>query len=265
MFSASTSISFGQDFTRPPSVYSVSNNDLVQVALSSVDLNRIVVLDDKIAGIHCPKGFCTISKEPDSDGGILLDLANSPSEQKGNVRIHPPFTFFVDTTSGKHYSVLAIPTPMRAQTAIFKIAENAKEKMEEKMKSLAWVTFLTDLQKQAVYGFEHNQAIEGYKKYDLRQDYPNCTDKIRKENKICIEPNTLNSLPMMVFHNGQYNVLVYKVLNTSNISKQLHPSDFYGRGAASIAFVPDLTNVPADGFTYMYEIVDGRGVGRNDE
>ncbi|MFA0213341.1 type-F conjugative transfer system secretin TraK, partial [Vibrio artabrorum] len=71
----------------PPSLFSLSDNETVQVALSGVDVNRLLVNDDSITSVRCPSSFCVMDNEPSEDGSVLLSL----NTQRGLA----PFTFFV--------------------------------------------------------------------------------------------------------------------------------------------------------------------------
>lgn len=67
------------------------NADLA-VTLSDSNYNRLVVKGDKITNVHFPEGMMAVSNE--SDGGIYVMVA------------HPePFTMFVTTELGRHFSL----------------------------------------------------------------------------------------------------------------------------------------------------------------
>lgn len=249
-----SAVSWAKTITRPPSEFTVNNNELVQVTFSSKDLNRLIVKDDKIKKIQCPKGFCSATSS--GNAGWTLDIRNSPTVGASNR--HPPFSFFVETKKGKTFSVLAVPTSMRAQTALFKIPELEKEKFDNKFNSMPYETFLKNLMSSSIYAFEHKTNLSGYKYYPLSTEYPDC-DK-DEDVKICVDKNKINSLPVAVYHNGKLNVLVYKLVNKTDHTLRVYRSRFYGRGLSAIALVPDTGDyLPANGFTYMYQIVQGRG------
>jgi conjugal transfer pilus assembly protein TraK len=67
------------------------NADLA-VSLSDSNYNRLVVKGDKITQVHFPEGMMAVSNE--SDGGLYVMV------------IHPePFTMFVTTELGRHFSL----------------------------------------------------------------------------------------------------------------------------------------------------------------
>ena len=78
-----------------PVTITFSDNETVSASLSSVDMNRLVVRDDRIKNIQCPTGFCTIDARPsDKSGAIFVSL-----------NMMTPFTFYVRTESGRNFGV----------------------------------------------------------------------------------------------------------------------------------------------------------------
>ncbi|MCV5333125.1 type-F conjugative transfer system secretin TraK, partial [Escherichia coli] len=52
-----------------------ADGDTIPVSLSSVNINRLVVEDDKILNITCPHGFCTTNGiQKDKTGSVSLKL-----------------------------------------------------------------------------------------------------------------------------------------------------------------------------------------------
>ncbi|MCG6230259.1 TraK domain-containing protein [Vibrio furnissii] len=257
VFSAfSSSLLASESETRPPKVYEVKNNELVKISLSSVDLNRIVILNDKVSEINCPAGFCTLSKERDSSGGTLLSIGAS-AQMTQNGYEFPPFTMFIETENGRHFSALVIPMAKPAVTAIFNIEENKLEAIEKKRKAMPYVSMLTSFMKESVFAFENNTTMPDFKKYDVSKDYQICSKG--KKGAECINPNKVNALPMTVFHGGDYNIIVYKLYNPTQKDAVIKRSEFYVRGLAALTIEPAIKRLPAGGFAYMYQIVDGSG------
>lgn len=249
--------SFAEDSkTRPAKVYNVKNNELVQVNLSSVDLNRLVILNDKVKTINCPAGFCTVNKKRDESGGTLVNIAAGAKQTQHGVEF-PPFTMFIDTENDKHFSALVIPMAVPAVTAIFNVDENEKEAIEKKRKAMPYVKMLSSFMKNAVFAFENNQNMPEFVKYDVSKDYKVC--KKGKDGSECIMTDKVNALPMTVFHSGQYNIIVYKLYNPTDKDARIVRSDYYVRGLASLTIEPDMKRLSPGSFTYMYQIVDGSG------
>lgn len=238
-----------------PATYKVQNNDLVKITLSRVDLNRIFVKDDKVKAIHCPASLCTLNKHRDSDGGVLLNI-NPPSRVTKKGVDYSPFTAFIDTENGKHFSTLIIPLAVPAQTSIFEVDENPEQKISLKRKSVPWDRFLVDLMAESVLAFRHNKSPENFVRYNMKDDYQPCgfTDA-----DICINETKVNALPLVIFHGGDFNVLIYKLYNPLDHDVEIKQSDFYVRGLVSGSLYPNINPLPSKEFTYMYQIVDGSG------
>lgn len=248
--------------TRPPRVYDVKNNDLVQVALSAVDLNRIVVADDKVKSVHCPAKFCTVDKERDSSGGILLSIASGARATDNGMRF-APFTMFIDTQKGKHFSVLIVPIDAPSVTAIFNIKPNAQQAIAARQKSMPYVQFLGTLMKQSVFAFENKTTIPDFLKYEVSTKYHMCNSE--KIGAGCIYQGKINILPVAVYHGGQYNVIVDRLYNPTTTGIKIDRSKFYVRGLSALAIVPDYKVLEGKSSAYMYQIVDGTGTAARKE
>ncbi len=253
-----------QTLTQAPKKLTVSNNEVVQVALSSNDLNRLVVVDDSVASIHCPATFCTMDQNQDTSGGIAFSIGNSSQSLNNGTISFPPFTIYVDTENGYHFSILAVPVQTRGQTVLFTIKDQVDKKREEKYKSTAHADFLVDLMNSVISSFEENTYLEGYQKYSISRNYIKCDDSHSlklKDDQFCLDRGELNAMPVMGYHNGRFNIIVYKLFNDSPASKSYIASKWYVRGLMASTIEPNLENIPAMGYVYMYQIVDGRGTG----
>ncbi|MGL6029915.1 MAG: type-F conjugative transfer system secretin TraK [Legionella sp.] len=81
----------------------VEENETIELNLSSTDFNRLFVTGDKITKLRFPEGNLTV--ENDKDGSIYLD-----------VKENKPFTLFVTTQSGAHFSATIKTGEMTGQT-----------------------------------------------------------------------------------------------------------------------------------------------------
>lgn len=84
-------------------ILNVEENETIELNLSRTDFNRLFVEGDKITKIRFPEG--NLSVENDKDGSIYLDV----KEEK-------PFTLFVTTQSGSHFSATIKTGEMTGQT-----------------------------------------------------------------------------------------------------------------------------------------------------
>ncbi|BDU46805.1 hypothetical protein TUMSATVNIG3_56030 (plasmid) [Vibrio nigripulchritudo] len=71
---ASLMISFGTSANNvPKTVYPFNDGDTVPISLSSININRLMVADDRIINLTCPRGFCTTTgHQKDKSGSISL-------------------------------------------------------------------------------------------------------------------------------------------------------------------------------------------------
>ncbi len=91
---------------------SFHNNQTISVELSRQDTNRLLVKGDKISGAHFPKGALEI--EHDQDGGLYL-VVNHPE----------PFTLYLDTEAGRHFSLIVSTDASLGRTIEFTNDEHA--------------------------------------------------------------------------------------------------------------------------------------------
>ena len=90
------------------------NADL-SIVLSQSNINRLVVKGDKITQAHYPVGALDI--QHDEDGGLYVSVAN-----------HAPFTLFVDTESGHHFSATVSTEDVLGKTVEFVPQQLAQDK-----------------------------------------------------------------------------------------------------------------------------------------
>ena len=139
--------------TSAPTHYSLNDNETAQIVLSNVDMNRIVINHDEISAIHCPSGFCVTGKT-DGNGGALLSLAN-------NV----PFTFFLDTTKGKHIGVLALPASTTGKTVQLEINPTASEQLHAIEKSDGYDAKYITVIKSMLHAYWNHLDVKGYQSH----------------------------------------------------------------------------------------------------
>jgi len=82
---------------------SVEENETIELTLSRTDFNRMFVEGDKITTLRFPDGDLRV--ENDKDGSVYLE-----------VREDKPFTLFVTTKRGTHFSALIKASEMTGQT-----------------------------------------------------------------------------------------------------------------------------------------------------
>ena len=94
------------DLTHPQQVR-IKNEERAQVSLSSQDINKIYVDNDKITAISAPHGRLTSNN--DSSGSLYL-----------TVNGEAPFTCYISTEKERHFSLWVIPKSIPVATIEFK-------------------------------------------------------------------------------------------------------------------------------------------------
>ncbi|MGF1884079.1 TraK domain-containing protein [Vibrio splendidus] len=245
----------------PPHLFSLSDNETVQVPLSGVDVNRLLVKDDVITAVRCPSGFCVMDKEPSLDGSVLLSL----NTQRGLA----PFTFFVSTEAGRHFSILAVPRAVPAVTAIFTLKENVNAKWEETVKSVPFVTRLDQLMKASILSMDSGQAPAGFVRHNLTEDTKPCQRLKGYERTRCLTRMkreyqegaraALNAVPRVIFKSPTQSVLVYRLINRTGETAPLYANQWYVDGLQAQAIVPNVNALADGGKAWLYQIVTGAG------
>nr|AKN35849.1 IncF plasmid conjugative transfer pilus assemblyprotein TraK [Vibrio tasmaniensis] len=245
----------------PPSLFSLSDNETVQVALSGVDVNRLLVNDDSITSVRCPSGFCVMDNEPSEDGSVLLSL----NTQRGLA----PFTFFVSTQAGRHFAVLAVPRAVPAVTAIFTLKENVSAKWQASVKSVPFVTRLDQLMKSSILSRESGQAPAGFVRHELTEDTKPCRRLKGFERTQCFArvkreyqdgaKGALNAVPRVLFKSPTQSVLVYRLINRTGKTAPLLANQWYVDGLQAQAIVPNVAALADGGQAWLYQIVTGTG------
>ncbi|MCL1132649.1 type-F conjugative transfer system secretin TraK, partial [Shewanella sairae] len=98
----------------PPVKIKFADNETVTAKLSSVDINRIAVKDDKITSVTCPTGFCTLPMS-----GEASSLADPSGAALVALNVMEPFTFYVTTQKGRSFGVFVTPLRIPAGTTQF--------------------------------------------------------------------------------------------------------------------------------------------------
>ncbi|WP_419421625.1 TraK domain-containing protein (plasmid) [Legionella sp. D16C41] len=125
----------------------VKENENVTIQISKDNYNRLLFEKDKIIKLRFPQNYLNV--ERDDDGSVYLDALDDR-----------PFTLFVTTKGGRHFSAMVTVSESTGETIRFfekrtpakKVArqEKPKDTYAEKIKSLVSAT-------------EREQAIPGFK------------------------------------------------------------------------------------------------------
>lgn len=147
----------------------VEENETIELTLSRTDFNRLFVEGDKITTLRFPEG--NLSVENDKDGSVYLDVKDDK-----------PFTLFVTTQRGSHFSATIKADDMTGQT-IGLIASNSNSaKLKRTVMPMATKTSPENELVALVSSVEKEEQKTGFKaqRPNLKsvQIKPNLTSKL---------------------------------------------------------------------------------------
>lgn len=222
-----------------PSIMSFSNNETLTTKLSSVDINRLVVRDDKITNVVCPSGFCTLPMGSGDQGSAI------PLDKSGaaliSLNVEEPFTFYISTLKGKNFGVFVTPLRIPAITTEFVSSERDTGEAFKFEASSPYQEMLVDLMKSMMRFNDTQTPPEGYV-------YTKIAEKKRK-------PAVLDVIPRRVFSGHLFSGLVYEVKNNGSSEVTLNNTRFYVNGLRALSV--DKKVLRAGESTLMYQIVSG--------
>lgn len=103
IFMSSPALAAGLSAVIPPHIMRLGNNQTAAVPLSQSDINRIFVRRDRIVGLVAPQSRLAAKKDP---SGSLF----------ASVSAGKPFSAFISTERGRHFSLLITPSAMAGAT-----------------------------------------------------------------------------------------------------------------------------------------------------
>lgn len=219
----------------PPVSVSFSNNETLTVKLSSVDINRLVVKNDKITSVVCPAAFCTL---PMGDGAPMqLDPSGAALI---SLNVEEPFTFYVSTKKGRNFGVFATPLRIPAVTTEFIASDRDTSLAKGFETSAPYQEMLVGMMQSMMRFDETRTPPEGFVFTEITPD---------KERVVL----PLDILPRRVFSGDTFSGLMYDVKNNSLEPVTLTNTQFYVRGLRALSF--DEKTLQAGESTRMYQIV----------
>ncbi|MFC1502841.1 type-F conjugative transfer system secretin TraK [Pseudomonadota bacterium] len=218
----------------PPTTYTFNDNDTVPVVLSSVDINRLVVKDDKITGIDCPAGFCVVSgTKSDTTGAARLKL---------NIAV--PFVAYVGTKKGRQFGMFITPRARPAVTSEFIGRQNTRQVPSVFDKTAPYTTQLAEFTAQMIRWTQTGDMMGGFSLHP-------------------VDPKTVASalaaplavIPDTVFVGKPFSGIRYRVKNNTATVKQLSTAQFYSLSARSAAL--SATRLAPNETAWLYIVTGG--------
>lgn len=221
----------------PKSTFQFNDGDTIPIQLSSININRLLVKNDKITNITCPRGFCTSTgKQTDTTGSISVKL---------NIKL--PFTAHVTTAKGRLFALFITPKATPAVVTEFIPNFQASEQKNIFQREFDYPTAIATFTKSMMLWQREKTPIAGFSVHPID---PKTLPKMKDE---------LPVTPQTVFVGQDYSGIIYEVTNKSNKPVTLTTAQFYSYAARSAAL--DKFDLKAGESTHLYIVTGG---GAND-
>ena len=223
-----------------PLSINIANDEQANISLSSEDMNRLFVNNDKIISVNAPNS--RLIAQNDQSGSIYI-----------NVTGVTPFTAFVTTESGRHFSILVMPKRVPGVTVRF---------MPTTPSATHYITHSAAGQKLEDSTPYENTLVALLKDAMLQQVPPGYSS---------IAPSAFSSIPVFAIPpyldakktlaekvvsgslGGELGLRVIELDNKSRHNITLVASNFYMPGVRAVAI--DSEYVPGHKSTYIYEVI----------
>lgn len=213
----------------PPTHYTFNDSETVPVILSSVDINRLVVKDDKITAIDCPEGFCVVTGTKSDNSGAA----------RVNLNLAVPFTAYVSTQKGRHFGLFITPKARPAVTSIF-----TPEFLREQTPSLfdkqaPYTTLMSEFVAAMMRYHATGEPIKGYQVHSIDNTQANLEKAVKQQMvkgmgaayqpnaPVKVKPTGLTSEPAIAFTGKHFGGIIYRLTNHSNAAMTLTTAQFY--------------------------------------
>lgn len=213
--------------------YTFTDGDTITVSLSSVNINRLVVKNDRIINITCPPGFCTATgNQNDKTGSVSVKL---------NVGL--PFTAHLTTEKGRLFALFI--TPKATPSIVTEFVPQFHQHSEPTVFDLE---------------FDYPAAIAAFTEAMMihyRDGTPVSGFSIHPVDPKTLPKDTspLAVVPQTVLVGKDYSGIIYEVRNQSNKAVTLTTAQFYSYAARSAA-LDDYDLKPGE-HTVLYLITGG--------
>lgn len=210
--------------------YTFDDNETLAVTLSSVDVNRLIVKDDKITSIDCPAGFCVVTgNKTDPSGAAKLKL---------NIRAR--FVAYVSTANGRQFGMLINPRPIPAVTSEFIGVQNTMSEPSVFDKEAPYQTQLAEFTAQMIRWTETKSMMNGFRLHPVDPE----TVKDTLNDPLAIVPDT-------IFVGKEFSGIRYKLINNTKFTKQLTTAQFYSASSRSAALSQEILQPGESGWLYI--------------
>ncbi|GAB6264297.1 type-F conjugative transfer system secretin TraK [Photobacterium sp. R1] len=219
----------------PATTYTFNDNETLAVTLSSVDVNRLIVKDDKISSIDCPAGFCVVTgTKSDKSGSAKLKL-----------NIQARFVAYVSTVNGRQFGILINPRPIPAVTSEFIGVQNTISQPSVFDNDAPYQAQLAEFTAQMIRWTETKSMMSGFRLHPVDPK----TVKDTLNDPLAIVPDT-------IFVGKDFSGIRYKLINNTNFTKELKTAQFYSASSRSAALSQEVLQ-PGES-CWLYIVTGGR-------
>jgi len=220
----------------PSKVYEFDDNDTIPIKLSSLNLNRLVVKNDKISTLSCPVGFCTTQgNNNDKSGSITIKL---------NIAL--PFTAHISTKKGRNFALFITPRATPAIVSEFKASNSHITQKSVFSRGFDYPVEIAKLTKEMILWSRFKKPISGFKMH------PVDPESLPKTNN-----SSLAIIPQTVFVGADYSAIIYKIKNQTKTEMNITTAQFYSYSARSASISKDKL---APNEAALLYVVTGGGV-----
>ena len=231
-----------------PTVIAIDPNSQASVNLSKTDINRLYVQGEKITAINFPGSQLTAHN--DASGGIYV-----------NTNSNAPFTAFISTNMGLHFSLLVIPKSVPGQTIKF-VAPILNTESNQNKKTTVVIQRnpdAIDFEKSAPYERTLISLIKVVELGETPPGYTNIAPKAFSQIGIFNVADSVGNnagLSQSVesgFLGGSLAVRVLSVKNTTSKPIEVSENEFYSPGVRAVAIAQEY--LKSNATTNVFEVI----------
>ncbi len=182
-----------------------SENEVINLTLSSKSFNRLFVKGDKIINVQRPDNTVELNQKALASGAVyILPLTTQP------------FHVFFDTLNGHHFSAIINSKPI-----IGKVVELVPESSFLKEKRWETQSYYTMLLEKIMNSVINHKVLPGFNEISVNESYHTYV------------PNT--KMNLLTLYNGSYlSVYHFDVVNVANHTIHLFERYFYRDGVRAV-------------------------------
>jgi len=207
-----------------PIIVNFADNDQFVLFFSTMDLNRLYLPNDHIVSLNGPPEAFSAHND---DAGIYVALQTSD-----------PFTLFLSTAEGHHFSILVKPSEKVGGFTYEFHAKSAGVLVAKWEEDNPYSELIMKLMRGMING----EAPAGYGFYDISHHAP----KIHFYNVGFLKPITL-------LKGAHLSTISYEFDNTTDAEVTLSPNEFYHAGTRAVSLSQET--VAAKGSAMVYVVI----------